>query len=276
MAPSPPLSTSASGPGAAQATRLPAPLRILFVFANLLLGLLPSLAFFAWVERNASLPWVGVQLNWPWIALQSWPVAALAAWDCALFLAFGLLHSLTAQSRFQKILRAWVPIQVVRTIYLILTGLSLLGVMGLWQNTGIVIWLLPLGTKAVNALSLGLFWSLLAVSGLIMSRFDLLEFVGLKQLYSRAQTQRSEGVPHLQATGIYAWVRHPIYTLTTLAFVLTPFLTLDRTLLIASMALYLTFAIPMEERKLMALFGQTYEEYRQKVGYGILTPFLFT
>lgn len=42
-------------------------------------------------------------------------------------------------------------------------------------------------------------------------------------------------------------------------------MTLDRMLLVASMALYLIIAIPIEERKLIALFGQDYEEYRLKV-----------
>lgn len=247
-------------------TRLNSLSRILLVFVNLGLGLLPSFAFFAWVERNASLPWVGIDLGWPWLPGQSWSLAAMAAWNCALFLLFGLLHSFFAQSRIQKSLSTWIPPQAIRTFYLAVTGLSLVALMGLWQNTGIVLWSLPLSLMFVNGLSFTLFWGFLLAAGWTLRRFDPLEFIGLKQLYSStAELARTEGSPQLNTTGIYGRVRHPLYSFTSLAFILTPFMTLDRAILTGSMALYLIFAIPVEERKLIALFGRAYEDYKLRV-----------
>ena len=247
------------------------PTRIFWLFANVLFGLLPSLAFFVWVERNASLPAAfGFELGWPWLSLVTWPVPALAAWDAALFLGFGFLHSLFAQLPVQRVLTRVLPPQAVRSFYMGVTGLSLLALMGLWQNTGVVLWLLPLPTQTVNLLSLVLFWGLMAGSLRVVMRFDALSFVGLRQLYqSRAELTQPAAAGDaervLDTTGLYAWVRHPIYLLTSLAFVLTPFMTLDRALLFGAMALYLAFAIPVEERKLVALFGAAYQDYRRQV-----------
>lgn len=245
---------------------LSSPLRIVFIFANLLLGIIPGTGFYAWVERNASLPQVGIEWGWPWISLSSWPTAALAAWDFSLFLLFGLIHSLFAQAPAQRLLEKLVPPQAVRTVYLIVTGLSLVGLMGLWQNTGIILWALPLGTLALNVLSLILFWGLIMVSGQILQRFDSLQFLGLKQIYmSTAELSRTEGTPKLLTTGIYGRVRHPIYTFTLAAFLITPFMTLDRMIVFAAAAFYLAFAIPVEERKLVKIFGTDYVEYRKRV-----------
>src|SRR4051812_47349790 len=66
-------------PASTQPRYLNSAQRIFFLLLNIGLGILPSLAFFAWVERNASLPWVGIEWGWPWISLQAWPTAALAA-----------------------------------------------------------------------------------------------------------------------------------------------------------------------------------------------------
>ena len=105
-----------------------------------------------------------------------------------------------------------------------LTGLSLAALMGLWQNTGVVIWTFPFRAWIVNGLSLVVFWGLLSASIVVMTRFDGLEFVGLKQLYRPATSStRSEGMPRtLKCRAFHGWVRHPIYTFTTAAFVLTP------------------------------------------------------
>jgi protein-S-isoprenylcysteine O-methyltransferase Ste14 len=229
-------------------------------------GLLPSLAFFAWVERNASLPRVGIELGWPWISLQTWPTPMLVAWNSALVLAFGVIHSLLAQKGPREWLGQILPPQTLRAFYVVVTGLSLTALMGLWQNTGVILWLLPLSPFLILALSLILFWGLMSLTGWVMKRFDALEFVGLKQLYSsQAELERPQNQPRLMTSGIYGRVRHPIYTFTSMAFILTPFMTLDRMVLCGAMGLYLSWAIPLEERKLIALFGTAYKQYRTQV-----------
>jgi hypothetical protein len=240
--------------------------RIFWVFVNLALGILPSFAFFAWIERNAALPWIAVEWGWPWVGFQAWPIAGLAVWDFSLFLLFGILHSFFAQPRAHRLLQTIFPPQALRTVYLSITGLSLIALMGLWQNTGVVIWSTRLPITWTYAISMFLFWSFMAACGWFMNRFDPLQFIGLKQIYmATPELTRTSGTPQLETTGIYGRVRHPIYTFTLLAILVTPVMTLDRLLIALAMGAYLFAAIPVEERKLIAIFGPAYDEYRKRV-----------
>jgi len=247
---------------------LSSPSRILWLLVNLVVGLVPSLAFFAWVERGCALPWIGLQLKWPWILLDvSTPFLAL--WDVTLILLFGAAHTFFAQTRVHEYLTKRVPglgPASLRSLYMAITGLSVVLVMGFWQSTGLVLWALPVPQNLAYAISLVTFWSLLAISFFLVSRLDLLEFVGLRQLTRPERAiQRSEGTPRLIQDGIYGVVRHPIYFFTFLAFVAAPVMPLDRMLVFLGSSLYLAFALPIEERKLIALFGRAYEDYQRKV-----------
>lgn len=244
--------------------------RLFWLALNLGLGLLPSLVFFAWVERNMGLPWIPLELEWPMIYLGEKPVWALAAWNSSLFVAFGGVHSLLAQESIQSHLKRWIPVQALRSFYLVVTGVSLWLVMGLWQNTGVVIWALDLGmslgpeTRVIA--SVLPFWIFMALCGRFIGSLGVLHFFGFKQLWMSSQElTRGFGTPRLVTDGVYSWVRHPGYFFTIAAFVVTPVMSLDRALLVVTCLLYLQVAIPIEERKLITLFGPDYERYRERV-----------
>lgn len=245
--------------------RLNFPARIFWLGLNLVLGLLPSLLFFAWIERNASLPILPLELKWPWVDFAGSSPVLLCLFNALLFLLFGAIHSRLAQEGAQASLKRIFPVQAIRTVYLTVTGLSLLLLMGLWQSTGIVLWVLPISPFWVNLLSIVSFYSLLSFSFRIMHHFDGLSFLGLRQIYQRPSEVNRLGNSTLIQTGIYAWVRHPIYTFTGLAIVLTPFMTLDRMTLFLASCLYLSVGIPIEERKLVKIFGKAYRDYQKRV-----------
>jgi protein-S-isoprenylcysteine O-methyltransferase Ste14 len=243
------------------------PARALWLMPNLLLGGIPSFLFFVWVERNAALPWIPAELGWPWLELPAEaPLPATVAWNFSLFLLFGLVHSALAQARAHGWLARLFPLQTLRSVYVIVTGLTLVALMGLWQPTGRIVWLAPLPSLPLNVLSVALYWTILGKAYWLLLRFDGLQFLGLRQLFARARdVERSAGMPELVESGAYGRVRHPVYSLTLLAFIATPFMTLDRLILTLSVAAYLVPAIPLEERKLVALFGARYERYRERV-----------
>lgn len=254
---------------------LPRHLQIFVACLNLCLGIFPgALFFFFWVERNCDLSSLLPNFAAPIFAVfrpHLPPSLALqCAWNVGLFLLFGFLHSLFAQKTVQNRMTRILPPQTIRSFYLILTGVSLFLVTALWSPTHIWIWQIwPFG-RAGGAflqliLSLSLFWIPMAVAGQLLTRFGLLEFFGIEQLTkSHSDLLRTEGTPHLVTTGIFAWVRHPVYALTLLAFLLAPEMSLDRMTLTLATALYLWIAIPIEERKLIARFGRSYEEYRKR------------
>lgn len=88
-----------------------------------------------------------------------------------------------------------------------------------------------------------------------------MEFLGIPN----AIQQRSYGTPELITSGWYSYIRHPIYTFTLLALFLTTHVTLDRLIILVAVIAYLAIAIPIEERKLVDLFGKSYEDYRKRV-----------
>src|SRR5687767_4844946 len=144
-------------------------MRIVWLILNVAFGLIPSVLFFAWVERNCSLPVLPIELGWPWISLDLEPAAA-CAWNAMLVLAFGFIHSLLAQAPAQRALDRLAGAAATRTVYILVTGLSLFALMGAWQHTGVTVWQLPLPPIAQNIVSIALFLGFLGGAHTAMSR----------------------------------------------------------------------------------------------------------
>lgn len=245
--------------------------RCVWTSLTIALGLAPCVVFLLWAEAMGRDPGYGVMYAWvmgaPLVTLPGQPVVLRAAFDVALMLAFGVLHSGLAQVPVQERLARVVGAAHVRAAYMIATGLALWGVMVAWQTLGGAAWtLVPGSGAAARAGQLG-FFALLALSArFVAAGGGPLAFVGLTG-------GRPPGNPVLMETGAYARVRHPAYALTLVAFLCANTMTRDRLVLLAGMALYLAAGIPVEERKLVALFGDGYERYRKRVP--ALIPRLF-
>lgn len=240
--------------------RLSGGVQLTAVMVNLLFGVLPGLGlFFFWVERSC--------FSFTPLLTLGGPLWGRCLWDFSLFLGFGAIHSGLAQRRAHLKIQEWIPPQLIRTFYLMVTGLSLVGMMLLWQSTGVLLWSLQSESETgfvLRVLSSGFYWGCMLYAGRLLTRFGVFEFLGLKQLgQSVGQLDRTEGMPQLVVTGLYRWVRHPVYSLTLAAFLVTPEMSLDRMLVFAATGLYLLFGIPLEERKLLRQFGSSYEDYRR-------------
>jgi methanethiol S-methyltransferase len=217
------------------------------------ISLIPSLLFFIWVERGCALP-MELQLGahgfgWPWIDLRESSLPVLILWNLFLIQAFGVTHSVLAQTRFEK--------TVDRSLYIIITGWTLFLVMAFWQNTGVMLWNYG-----------GTFWSSFVFYGLcvlvmrLLTQFGFTEFLGIGKADVNSQVQAQ---PVLQTTGFFKFMRHPVYFFTVLAFAASLHMSLDRMIVVAGVMGYLFFAVPVEEKKLVAKFGSRYEEYQRKV-----------
>ncbi len=99
--------------------------------------------------------------------------------------------------------------------------------------------------------------ALMLVRGLLQT--DVWHFVGLRQL---SATQSS---PKLVVSGLYRWVRHPLYTAGLAILWLTPFMTSSVLAFNIGMTIYILIGFRFEERRLEREFGQTYRDYRQHV-----------
>jgi protein-S-isoprenylcysteine O-methyltransferase Ste14 len=79
----------------------------------------------------------------------------------------------------------------------------------------------------------------------------------------------------LVKNGIYKWIRHPIYTGLLLLFIGNGIIVGDYRSILAVLIVLVSFLFKMrkEERLMMELFGQKYEEYRQTTK--ALIPFIY-
>lgn len=242
------------------------PTRMAWFAVNLVLGIVPTLLFFAWVQQDAALPAVGRLLGWPWVDPGIGSVAGRLLWNVVPFAVFGFLHSFVAQLGVQDRARAVIPAPAMRSFYLAVSGTALLAVMGLWQPTGVTVWRLPVSPAVEQALAAATFGVVAAVVLWLVVRLGFWDFLGWKQLFApAAASARTAGTPALRTTGIYGLVRHPVYTGLLAMFLLGPTLSLDRLALFTAALAYLAVGIPVEERKLVRLFGDAYVEYRRHV-----------
>jgi protein-S-isoprenylcysteine O-methyltransferase Ste14 len=75
----------------------------------------------------------------------------------------------------------------------------------------------------------------------------------------------------LTVRGPYRWVRHPLYLLVLIMIWSCPDLTLDRLLFNILWTVWIYIGALLEERDLVADFGDAYRHYQQKVP--MLIPF---
>jgi protein-S-isoprenylcysteine O-methyltransferase Ste14 len=94
---------------------------------------------------------------------------------------------------------------------------------------------------------------------------DVMAFAGVRQVLRPNQADENE----LVVSGLYRFVRHPLYFFSIILFWLFPYMTdLLLAFFLAGTLYFLLGTIP-EERKLAATFGEAYEKYRQEVPWMI-------
>jgi protein-S-isoprenylcysteine O-methyltransferase Ste14 len=83
------------------------------------------------------------------------------------------------------------------------------------------------------------------------------------------------GQDRLIFSGLYAYVRHPLYTGGLLLIWFMPLMTTSLLAFNLAATLYLYLGSIHEERRLLAAFGERYEEYRRRVPRLIPVPWRY-
>jgi len=110
---------------------------------------------------------------------------------------------------------------------------------------------------------------LAALIGLVTSILHTgpLSFMGLRQVITGGEDKAE-----LITTGLYRYVRHPLYTGGLLLMWLTTNMTVNLLTLYACLTTYLFIGAIFEERKLIREFGQAYVHYKAQTP--MMIPFL--
>jgi protein-S-isoprenylcysteine O-methyltransferase Ste14 len=194
-------------------------------------------------------------------------VATAAVIDLALIALFGIQHSVMARQSFKKWWTRVIPRPAERSVYVLMASAVLIVLMTLWRPIPSVIW--DVGNPFAADALWGLFWigwGMVLLSTFLINHFELF---GLQQAWLNMRG-REAAAPKFHQPLLYKWVRHPLYLGFFLAFWAAPEMTAGHLLLAVGVSVYMLIAIRYEERDLVDLFGQDYENYRRDVG--MLTP----
>ena len=233
---------------------------------NLVFGALPSLCFTIWIEEGCDFAPFKLTQDWSFLKSISGSLPLTLLWNSSLFTIFAVQHTLLAQKSSQNIIKRVLPPQAVRTFYLAITGLCLTWVVVGWQSTGIVIWRLPVSKFWADTLSITIFAIFQTGVLFVLMRFDIFIFFGIRQIFQKAnEMNRTEGANQLITSGLYSIVRHPMYLFTMGSYFVAPVMTLDRTFIVLLCLLYLNIGVPIEEKKLLKIFGKEYLKYCKDV-----------
>lgn len=175
---------------------------------------------------------------------------------------FAIQHSVMARPAFKRAWTKLVPQSIERSTYVLLSALVLILLYHQWRPLTDTVWLVE-----NNALSLllqavyFLGWGLVVLSTFLLNHFELF---GLQQVY--AEFRGTTAVPpKFRTPFLYKLVRHPIYFGFLLAFWVTPHMTVGHLLFAAASTVYILLGATLEERDLVAAFGDSYRKYRERV-----------
>jgi len=172
-------------------------------------------------------------------------------------LLWGLIHSWMASLRFKGTLQRTLGaglMKLYRLLFNLFSAISIIPTLYLILSLpDKPFYQVPAPWNVMMSVGRGISALLLLIS---LLQTDVLLFAGLRQLFEE------EKKGNMVTTGVYRWVRHPLYTFGLLIIWLSPSVSLNLFIVYLAFTVYILVGIIFEERKLLREFGQAYADYR--------------
>jgi protein-S-isoprenylcysteine O-methyltransferase Ste14 len=191
------------------------------------------------------------------------PIASALAIDLALLGLFAVQHSGMARPAFKRWWTQFVPPPIERSTFVLVSSLVLALLFWQWRPLTMPLWhvdsdVARTGLYALSALG----WLLVLMGTFVINHFDLF---GLNQVWLFANRRTAPSAPFV-TRAFYRIVRHPLMLGFLIAFWATPTMSLGHLLFALMTTGYILIAVRfLEERDLVAQFGETYRDYQRRV-----------
>ncbi len=187
--------------------------------------------------------------------------AMVLVWNAALSILFFIQHSYMIRRGYREKLSRIVPPQYHAAVYTMVSSVLLIAAVLLWQSSATVLVALEgfarWTARGVFILGMaGTVWGVFA--------FKSLDAFGDKAIRDHLKG-RQPREQQFQVKGPYVWVRHPLYLFMLLMIWSCPDLTLDRLLFNVLWTAWIYLGTVLEERDLVADFGDQYRSYQKEV-----------
>jgi protein-S-isoprenylcysteine O-methyltransferase Ste14 len=191
------------------------------------------------------------------------PFAVALAIDLALLGLFAVQHSGMARPAFKRWWTRIVPAPIERSTFVLASSLVLALLFWQWRPLPQLLWQVDnqAARCALHGVS-ALGWLLVLTGTFLINHFDLF---GLRQVWFYARRRQAMDEPFV-TRAFYRIVRHPLMLGFLIAFWATPSMSLGHLLFALMTTGYILVAVKfLEERDLVALYGDTYRDYQRRV-----------
>ena len=189
------------------------------------------------------------------------PTATALLVNIALLLLFAVQHNVMARPWFKGWWTRVVPRAIERSIYVAASSLILLLLYWQWRPMPAVVW------QVDNSLGRGLLWALYFAGWAIVfySTFviDHFELFGMRQVWEHLRGHEARPIDFSERS-LYRWIRHPLMFGFILAFWSAPTMSQGRLLFATVTTVWIFIAIQIEERDLVHMLGEPYQDYRKR------------